>query len=100
MDDSLDMLLGLDKRNEIFSIWYEVIFLRLCINHLIDQNALKITQEVIDDSLKKAQDEVRNKFPKILIDFKKPEVKAPDQNPTPTTHEEHFDVSHLPSNEG
>lgn len=100
MDEVLDALLGLDKKNEIFSLWYEVIFLRKCLNHLIAHNALIITPEVIEEARQNAQNEVRAKFPMIMIDFKKPEVKAPDQNPSPTTQEEHFDVSHLPSNEG
>ena len=100
MDEKLDELFGLDKKNEIFSLWYEIIFIRKCINHLISHNALIITPEVIEDARQKAQDEVRLKFPLIMIDFKNPNIKNLEENQSQITHEEHFDVSHLPSNEG
>jgi hypothetical protein len=80
VDDILDMLSGIDKKNEIFTLWYEVTFLRIIISHLLDQSLYLqevMTPEVIEECRKHAQKIVKERFPLQNIDFSLP--KQPDK---------------------
>lgn len=75
MDDMLDMLMGVDKKNEIFNLWYEVTFLRLLFCQALganEQMAAVITPECIAECRKEAQKQVQERFPVVKIDFSEP----------------------------
>jgi|GEM_PF-4151620 len=73
MDNIVDAMMGLDKRKEIFNLWYEVTYLRLVISQIIP------TQEKADlnfEMLRKdAQEIVRKRFPEVEINFTDPKTK-------------------------
>lgn len=75
MDDIMDMLSGIDKKNEIFNLWYEITFLRLVFSYIVghskEMQAL-LTTDVIDECRKQAQDVVKERFPLLTIDFTEP----------------------------
>lgn len=63
----------LDKENEIFTLWYEVTYLRYLIAHFIGQNqelSKHANQEVFDKCKEKAQKFVNARFPNCDITFK------------------------------
>jgi hypothetical protein len=75
MDDILDAIMGIDKRKEIFTLWYEVTFLRVVVNKILSFNPHlheKMTLEEYDLIRKEAQEIVKNRFPSCTIDFNKP----------------------------
>ena len=75
MDDILDALVGLDKKNEIFNLWYEVTFLRMIVSHMVAQSIYLqevMTPQVIEECREHAQKIVRERFPLIKIDFSQP----------------------------
>lgn len=72
MDDIMDMLSGVDKKNEIFNLWYEVTFVRLILSFLVSKSEYlqsELTKEVLDMCRKEAQDIVKERFPLLTIDF-------------------------------
>lgn len=88
MDDIFDMMHGIDKKNEIFNIWYEVTFLRMIISHMVAQSLYLqkvMTPEVINDCRKHAQKIVQEKFPLIKIDFSTNEGQTEDPACNPHT---------------
>lgn len=81
-DDMTDqLLLGLDKRKEIFSLWTEVIYLRNIINMLIGQNGLEINKDQLETCKMAAHNEVLHKFPNAGLSFgeSKPEEEKPNE---------------------
>lgn len=75
MEDILDMLSGLDKKNEIFNLWYEVTFIRMIVSHMVSQSLYLqevMTPEVLDECRKQAQKVVKERFPLLKIDFSQP----------------------------
>ena len=86
--------------NEIITLWYDVNYLRLVVSKILTENpelAKNLNEEAFNECRKQAQECVKKRFPEISLNFDG-SIK-PEENPSPTTHEEHFDVSHLPSNE-
>ena len=75
MDDVMDMLYGIDKKNEIINLWYEITFLRLLMCHALGTNA-EISSSITDIAIKEcreaAQKVVQERFPAIKIDFSEP----------------------------
>lgn len=72
-NDILDMLNGMDKKNEIINLWYEINFVRHCLNKIINLNPelLKdFNQETLNQCREFAQEEVKLRFPDIKIEFK------------------------------
>jgi hypothetical protein len=72
MNDMIDKLLGIDQRNEIFNLWYEVTFLRLILDHLVQNNSnlrSNCTPQLIDTAKEEAQKIVQKRFPMIEIKF-------------------------------
>lgn len=83
MNDIMDLLSGVDKKNEIFNLWYEVTFLRLILNHVIMQIPgidSTITDEIINQCRQYAQNVVQEKFPAIKIDFSEPSEEKKEKN--------------------
>lgn len=79
MDDIMDMMIGIDKKNEIFNLWYEVTFLRLVLNHIVVCNpslAECLSEGIMDGCKAAAQDVVKERFPLAKIDFSEP---SPEQ---------------------
>ena len=75
MDDILDMLMGVDKKGEIFTLWYEITFLRMVVNKIMQLNPdlhKEMTEEVYESARNEAQDIVRGRFPNCKLDFTKP----------------------------
>ena len=75
MDDIVDMLMEVDKRGEIFTLWYEVTFLRMVVNKILEFNPSlheKMTEEAYDEARKLAQEHVKSRFPQYNLDFSKP----------------------------
>lgn len=72
MDDILDVLMGVDKKKEIFDLWYEVTFLRHCFNSILSLNP-EIHKDFDERWLQRcrelASEEVKNRFPNCKIDF-------------------------------
>lgn len=67
IDNLIDNVMGVDKRNEIFTLWYEITYLRMVISKIIPQDMQdKINFEEIK---KDAQEVVRKRFPKALLNF-------------------------------
>jgi hypothetical protein len=90
MDDIMDMLQGVDKKNEIFGLWYEVTFLRLVFSYIVGhskemQNLL--TKDIIEECRKQAQVVVQERFPAIKIDFSEP---SPEQKEKKEKHIENL----------
>lgn len=79
MDDMMDFMMGVDKKNEIFNLWYEVTFLRLVVNHVLVSNpslAECLSEEAMAACKFNAQQIVQERFPVIKIDFSEP---SPEQ---------------------
>lgn len=75
MHDMLDRLIGLDKKNEIFNLWYEVTYLRFLLVHVLQENpevGKCITEESIQKARKDAQETVQARFPLCKIEFTEP----------------------------
>lgn len=89
MDDIIDGLMGVDKRVEIFTLWYEITFLRMVLNKVLEFNTelhTKMTEEVYEEVRKRSKDIVKSRFPNIGIDFSKPRVI--NQEPTSPIQED------------
>jgi len=83
MEDIMDILSGVDKKNEIFNLWYEVTFLRLVFSYIVAQSKEMqglLTKDVIDECRKQAQNIVKERFPLLTIDFKEPSPEMIDKN--------------------
>lgn len=80
MDDILDRLMGVDKKKEIFDLWYEITFLRLVLNEIFILNPSlheKMDQEKYECCRKNAQKFVSDRFPECKIKFSDP--KTPEE---------------------
>lgn len=80
MDDLLDRLMGVDKKNEIFNLWFELNFLRHCFNSILSLNPdihKDFDEKWLERCRELAAEEVRNRFPHCVIDFLKP--KSPEE---------------------
>jgi hypothetical protein len=86
MDDIIDMLQGVDKKNEIFNLWYEITFLRLVFSYIVGKSTEMqnlLTKDVIEECRKQAQTVVQERFPSIKIDFSEP---SPEQKEKKEKH--------------
>lgn len=75
MEDILDALMGIDNKNEIFCLWYEITFLRMVMNKIMEFNPelhTKMSEEVYEEVRKRSQDIVKSRFPNVGIDFSLP----------------------------
>lgn len=99
MDDILDMLMGVDKKKEIFDLWYEITFLRMVMNKILEFNPelhCKLDEEVYDEIRKRSQDIVKSRFPDVKIDFSLPgsrvrgnqDILRENQEPASTLQED------------
>jgi len=62
----------MNKRNEIFNIWYELTLLRLLMCHFFEQNmeiSSSINESLVNELRKEAQQIVQDKFPAMKLDF-------------------------------
>lgn len=67
MDEIIDAMMGIDKKREIMTLWYEITYLRMIISQIITKDFLhKINFEKIKID---AQEVVRNRFPESEIIF-------------------------------
>lgn len=92
MNDIMDAMIGVDKKNEIFNLWYEVTFLRLVLNHIVASNtnlAECLSEGLLDGCKAAAQDVVKEKFPLAQIDFSEP---SPEQIEKRKKHQENLHV--------
>lgn len=75
MDDMMDrLMLGLDKRKEIFDLWLQVECLRLSINKILDRNPEikeKMNEEDFKECLDQAKIYVETRFPACQFLFDK-----------------------------
>lgn len=88
MDDMLDLLMGVDKKNEIFNLYYEVTYLRNLFCHFLQNNselAVCMDKDAIDKARKEAQEVVRARFPMCDIKFPDPDAKQEDSPCIPPT---------------
>lgn len=73
MEDLLDKIgYGIDKRNEIFNLWFEVSFLRNCLNKILELNPdlhKNLDEEKLNLCRQLAKEEVIKRFPLCKIDF-------------------------------
>ena len=93
MDDILDVLMGIDKRKQIFDLWYEVTFLRLILIQIIEPNPEMTKHLDIEKCRKDAQEVVRKKFPHAKIDF------PPVNDSSREEKQEHSSCTHPDSKE-
>lgn len=70
MDNIVDAMMGIDKRNEIFNLWYEVTYLRLVVSQMFPNKQLADID--LDIVRKDAQEIVRKRFPLADIKFTDP----------------------------
>lgn len=92
MDEILDAMIGLDKKNEIFNLWYEVTFLRIVLNHIVASNtslAECLSEGIMDGCKAAAQQVVKERFPLAQIDFSEP---SPEQMEKKKKHTENLHV--------
>lgn len=83
MDDIFDRLIGFDKKNEIFNLWYEIHFLRLVVNKLLELNPSlheNFSQEDQDKARENAQELVMKRFPQMKISFNKQEAEVSNED--------------------
>lgn len=76
MDDVLDLIMGIDKKNEIINLWYEVSYVRLLLTEIVKQSpelAKCLTEEMIAKTRLDAQDIVKARFPLMKVEFLTPE---------------------------
>jgi len=75
MDESTrNMMLGIDSASEIFTLWYEVTYLRMIVSIFIHKNTEKhslipLTDEEFEYVRKEAQQLVQSRFPVCKLDF-------------------------------
>ena len=81
MDNIVDAMMGLDKRKEIFNLWYEVTYLRLVVSQIIPNQ--EVAELNLDMIRKDAQEIVKKRFPGVEISFIDPKTKD-DENEAPT----------------
>lgn len=93
MSDMIDILMGIDKRKEIFDLWYEVTFLRMVLIQVIEPNPELGSKLDIEKCRRDAQEVVKNRFPNAKIDF------PPPEEPTPAKQQEHSCCTHPDSKE-
>lgn len=77
--DIKEMLMGVDSTNEIFTLWYEITFIRAVLNEIMAKNPslhINMTEEVYDKCRLFAQNVVKEKFPLAGLDFSEP---SPEQ---------------------
>lgn len=85
MDDFIkNIVMGIDTNNEIFTLWYEVTYLRMIISVLINKNIenkniIPLNDEEIENLRKEAQKLIQNRFPEYKIKFCKPEEKITEE---------------------
>lgn len=75
MDDLIDRLMGVDKKNEIFNLWFELNFLRHCFNSILSLNPdlhKDFDEKWLERCREMASEEVQKRFPHCKIDFLKP----------------------------
>lgn len=83
MDDIFDKMMGFDKKNEIFNLWYEVNFLRLALNEVLKLNPSlheNLSEEIMDKCRKDAQDIVVKRFPNCNIKFNKTATESTQEH--------------------
>lgn len=76
MNDIIDLLSGLDKKKEIFDLWYEVHYLRVLLSHIVSTtpSLMECVNEGIMEGCKAvAQEEVKKRFPNFGLSFPTPE---------------------------
>ena len=99
MEDKMDMLFGVDKKNEIFNLWYEINFIRLVLNEiLILKPYLKenLKEESFTRARAMAREIVTKRFPHFKINFNQ-EIQDPtDANKQEQTCCTHPDPSEPP----
>lgn len=69
MNELNALLSGIDPTSEIFTLWYEVTFIRKCLNETLIQNGLNLSPGTIDQCRLAAQSEVQNRFPTCKLNF-------------------------------
>jgi len=85
MSDIFDLLIGIDKRKEIFDLWYEVTYLRVLLSELLSHNPelfKNTSEEGFENCKLKAQEIVKARFPNagITFDAKEPDSHQHSQN--------------------
>ena len=67
MDNVVDMIMRIDKRKEILTLWYEVTYLRMIISQIVPPEViLTLDLEKIKND---AQEMVRKRFPEAELSF-------------------------------
>lgn len=90
MDDLIDRLMGVDKKNEIFNLWFELNFLRHCFNAILTLNPeihKDFDEKWIERCREMSSEEVLKRFPHCKIDFFKPGEKK-EEPPTTLPEDE------------
>lgn len=78
MDESIrNMMMGVDTASEIFTLWYEVTYLRLIVSVFLSKNSedgklIPLNEEEFEYVRKEAQVMVQNRFPVCKLDFAQP----------------------------
>jgi hypothetical protein len=100
MDDIMDrMLLGFDKKNEIFNLWYEINFLRLVLNEILVLNPSlheNLKEESFTRAREMAREIVTKRFPHCKIKFNEEIPNATDESKQEQTCCTHPDPSEPP----
>lgn len=78
MEEIVDILMGVDKKKEIFNLWFELNFLRHCFNSILTLNPelhKDFDQKWLDKCREMSLEEVKKKFPHCNIDYIDPSEK-------------------------
>lgn len=74
--EAMSQMMGIDKNNEIFNLWYELTYLRMIVGIIAERSdTLPITKDEISKCRERAQELVRKRFPKCEIGFTSPSEK-------------------------
>lgn len=72
MDEIMDAMMGIDKNGEILNLWYEITFLRMVMNKILELNPKlyeKISEQDYVKARQQSQDIVKNRFPNCNVNF-------------------------------
>lgn len=75
IDDALSHLMGIDKNHEIFTLWYEVTYLRILLGYVVASEGITLHDNILQGARATAQSEVMRRFPMSTITFPESENK-------------------------
>ena len=73
MNEVKAAVLGIDVPQEVFDLWYELIYLRSLVSIILEKNpdiSEGITKETFEQARKLAQGGLKKRFPNVDLEYK------------------------------